>query len=114
MRHDIPADPNPFITAWLVGPECKAMMTYVGFVVQQLYRALEVKRTGEMAASAVVDVHLGGVKHDRYITDVWVTDPGAPAHIFGAGNHSKSTGRHFNRPTPTLQSVLRLMSTGAA
>lgn len=114
MQHDIPADPNPFITEWLVGPECRALMTLVGYQAQMLYQALEVKRTGEMAASAVVDVRIGGVKGDRYITDMTVTDPGAAAHIFGAGNHPMSTGRHRNRATPTLNAVLRLMSGGAA
>lgn len=113
MQNNIP-EPNPFITEWLVGPECRRLMNLAGFQAQTLYRAVEVKRTGEMAASAVVEVRLGGLRRDRLIAALTVKDPASASHIFGAGDHPASTGRHHNQPTPTLQTVLRLMAGGAA
>lgn len=112
MRNNIPSDPNPFITAWLVGPESEVLMRRVGQWVALLYQALEVKRTGAMAGSATVNVHIGGPKGDRNVADVIVTDPAAASHIFGAGFHPRSTGRHHNRAAQTLETVLRLTSGG--
>lgn len=111
MQNNIP-DPNPFITQWLLGPECESMMGRAGRWFQLLYQAVETKRTGAMAASAVVDVRVGGLRRDRLVAAVTVTDPAAASHIFGAGDHPASTGRHHNRPTPSLQTVLRLVAGG--
>ncbi|MFE2998667.1 hypothetical protein ACFXG4_27150 [Nocardia sp. NPDC059246] len=106
MEHNVPV-PNPFITEWLKGPICEGMMLAAGMHAKDLYQQIEVKRTGEMAASATVDVHIGGVKGDRFVADMIVTDRAAASHIFGAGMHAGSTGLHHNRAARTLDEVLR-------
>ena len=111
MQNNIP-DPNPFITQWLLGPECEQMTGRAARWYQLLYQTVETKRTGAMAASAVAGVRLGGLRRDRLVGTLTVTDPAAASHIFGAGDHPASTGRHRNRPTPSLQAVLRLASGG--
>ncbi|WP_405490477.1 hypothetical protein [Nocardia sp. NBC_00511] len=61
---NIPSRPNPFITQWLVSPECRAMVFESAELYQALYREIVAKRTGELAKSAHVSTDLEG---DRWV-----------------------------------------------
>ena len=117
MKNDVPV-PNPFVTSWLVGDECRDLMQ------AEILRALAFwkltagahARTGREVASARTSVHIGGVHGDRFVAELLVGGtyaavPYAPAPYalsdqFGAFR----TGRHFQAPARDLNKVLDLMA----
>jgi hypothetical protein len=58
--------PNPFITQWLVGPECKRLVESKTHTAEMLYQAEVAKRSGDLARSSRVELYLGGRRHDRW------------------------------------------------
>lgn len=80
-------DPNPALTGWLVGPECRRIMEERANMAMLLYQAQVAKRTGRLARSARAHVEIGGDKHDRWVGELIVgDDPGvdyAASHEFG-------------------------------
>lgn len=73
-------DPNPFITDWLVSPECRSMVFEKGEIAEAIYREVVAKRTGHLAASTHVTT---GIEDDRWISMMTVTAPYAASHEFG-------------------------------
>ncbi len=102
---NVPA-PNPFLTQWLIGPECRSAVFQAGEMAEALYRQIAAKRTGRMAASTHVTT---GIENGRWVSLMTVTAPYAPAQIFGAGNHPGSTHQHFQRASHDLNQVLDMM-----
>lgn len=79
---DVPV-PNPFITAFLVGPLCRAMVFESADLYQALYRGIVAKRTGELALSAHVST---GIEGDRWVGVMTAGNPVAyyaASHEFG-------------------------------
>lgn len=106
MRDVAVRAPNPWITAWLKGDRCREIVGAEGLRAQQYYRSLVAKRTGELAASAAVEVRIGGARHDRWQAVLEVTAPYAASHEFGTGRR----GRRPQPPAHNLRSVLALMA----
>jgi hypothetical protein len=102
---NVPA-PNPFLTQWLVGPECRSAVHEAGVMAEAIYRELAAKRTGRMAASTHVTTE---IENGRWVSLMTVTVPYAAPEEFGAGQHPGSTHRHFQDASRTLNEVLDLM-----
>lgn len=112
MQNNIPV-PNPFITSWLVGDECRDLMQAEILRALALWRLTAARhaRTGRELGSARTSVHIGGVHGDRFVAELLVggADSGAPYTLsdqFGAFR----TGRHFQAPARDLNKVLNLMA----
>jgi hypothetical protein len=94
MDCNIPT-PNPFLTHYFVSAENVAVMREAGGLVRDMYQAIVAHDSGALAASARVDLALGGEKNDRICADVTVGE-GTPrggygaSHEFGIGIHPKS------------------------
>lgn len=86
MKHNIPANPNPALTAIGKGPEMRALISGRGQVAKSLYQAVVAKRTGRLARSARVATFIGGRKSDRWVSRLTVGGEDAgygTAHEFG-------------------------------
>lgn len=112
MKNTVPV-PNPFITSWLVGDECKTLMQAEILRALAFWKlvAAQHARTGRELASARTSVHIGGVHGDRFVAELLVGGPDSPAPYtlsdqFGAFR----TGRHFQAPARDLNKVLDLMA----
>lgn len=70
MQCNIPSNPNPFLTHWLLSPNCAQVMREAGGNVRDMYRAVVAKDTAALAESARVDLGIGGQKNDRIVADV--------------------------------------------
>ena len=55
-------EPNPFITNWLLSPECRSLVFDRAQIAEALYREVVAKRTGRLAASTHVTT---GIEDDR-------------------------------------------------
>lgn len=121
MRHDIPANPNPFLTHLLVDPDTmgEGVMWKVGNHAVDLYRAVVAKDSGGLAASARAQLVIGGEKFDRICVDVIIGEDlprggyGA-SHEFGIGIHPRSrvppTPWMPQRPVDDFVKVLAIMN----
>ncbi|WP_227979982.1 hypothetical protein [Nocardia spumae] len=98
--------PNPFITQWLLGAECRSAVYQAGELAEALYRQIAAKRSGRMVASTHIST---GIESGRWVSHMAVTVPYAAAQIFGAGNHPGSTHTHFQRASRDLNQVLDMM-----
>lgn len=111
MRNNIPdryhGRANPFIEHWLKGPECKTIVGRQGNRALAIYLSIVAKRTGELAGSAAVDTHIGGVFNDRWVATVTVSAPYAASHEFGTG---RTNPDHVQRAANDLNKVLNLMA----
>jgi hypothetical protein len=92
---EVPSNPNPFITQWLLGSICKAMVREKCEKAAAAYVVEVTKRTGELAASTQVTVEREG---DRYIGLMTIGDEDTlygAAHEFGTedfpGAHDLNT-----------------------
>lgn len=93
----VPA-PNPFLTQWLVGPECKRLVESTTHTAEMLFQAEVAKRSGDLARSSRVEMVIGGKKADRWEGHLTVgngLDYGA-AHEFGTddGDENIQAGAH--------------------
>lgn len=90
---NVPDDPNPFITEWLLSPECRALMFDRGLLAEAIYREVVAKRTGRLAASTHVTTE---VEDDRWIAMMTATAPYAASHEFGTddGDQHIEPGHH--------------------
>lgn len=112
MKNTVPV-PNPFITSWLVGDQCRDLMqTHIqrALAFWRLTAGLHA-RTGREVSSARTSVHIGGVRGDRFVAELIVGGADSPAPYtlsdqFGAFR----TGRHFQAPARDLNKVLNLMA----
>lgn len=71
------------LTQWLMGPECRKLMSSKANDAAMIYQALVAKRTGQLARSVKHSTAIGGAKGDRWVGRVTVTAPHAAAHEFG-------------------------------
>lgn len=78
-------NPNPFVTQWLKGPECKKLVTQKANKALAIYRGIVAKRTGALAASGHVVTRLGGLSNDRWEARLIADAPHAASHEFGTG-----------------------------
>jgi hypothetical protein len=87
-------EPNPALTALLIGPRMQAIVLERAEVAKALYQAQVAKRTGRLAASAHADTHVGGARHDRHVGTLTVGEGLAygAAHQFG---HSQDEAHLF-------------------
>lgn len=97
---DIPT-PNPFLTQWLIGEECRALVAARIEAALLAYRSIVAKRTGLLAASAHTETVIGGTsKEDRWEGWLIVSAPYAPSHEFGTGrtdpNHALAAAHDLN------------------
>ncbi|MCG7592388.1 hypothetical protein [Mycobacterium sp. PSTR-4-N] len=95
MQHDIPS-PNPFLTSWLLSGDCARVMREAGGHARDLYRSIVAKDSGALAASARIDLAIGGLKHDRIVADMSV-GRGLPRGGYGAA-HEFGTKRTVEGP----------------
>lgn len=72
MKHDIPANPNPALTAIALGPQMRSLMFERGEIAQAIYRDIVAKRSGRLARSARVSTFIGGRKRDRWASRLTV------------------------------------------
>jgi hypothetical protein len=101
---DVPS-PNPFISAWLIGPQARAMVFEAAELYQALYIEVVAKRTGRLAASARIST---GIQRDRWAGYLEVHAPYAASHEYGTGRKDPS------RALPAahdLNHILDLMGT---
>ncbi|AII28157.1 head-tail connector protein [Mycobacterium phage Sparky] len=95
MQCEIPSNPNPFLTHYMLSPENVSVMRQAGTLVRDVYRAIVAKDEGDLAESAEVQLALGGTKFDRICADV-IVGSGTPrggygaSHEFGIGIHPDS------------------------
>lgn len=85
-------EPNPALTALLIGPRIQAILLERVELAKALYQVQVAKRTGALAASAHASTEIGGVRHDRHIGVLTVGEGlgyGA-SHEFGVGDHPRS------------------------
>lgn len=103
---NVPA-PNPFITEWLRGQQCRDLVTDAAELYRSLYHVFVAKRTGELAFSASVDTDIEG--------DRWVAVMSIGNHIARyAASHEFGTGRtdpgHSLPPAHDLNMILDLVA----
>ncbi len=85
MDYTIYPEPNPAVSACLLGPQMRAIMEERANMALLLYQAQVAKRTGRLARSARAHVEIGGKDHDRWIGELIIgggIDYGA-SHEFG-------------------------------
>ncbi|WP_433568058.1 hypothetical protein ACQP1O_43220 (plasmid) [Nocardia sp. CA-151230] len=107
---NVPAMPNPFITQFLVGPTCRALVFEVAELYQALYRGVVAKRTGELAKSARVST---GIEDGRWVGFMEIgssTAYYAASHEFGVTGDRLSAPR---RTADTARQVFNEVSKGA-
>lgn len=88
MRATIPI-PNPFVKDFLVGAQCRGIITERTNTALLMYQATVAKRSGALAGAAHASIGRGGVKNDRWVGTLSVGDLGVGvdyvlAHEFGA------------------------------
>lgn len=83
MDIDIP-DPNPWRGDFLLGPQCRAIVTERGNTAVMLYQAEVAKRSSELAASAHCHVDRGGRRRNYWAATVSVGSGHILPHEFGA------------------------------
>jgi hypothetical protein len=80
-------DPNPAIAAVLISGEMRAIVEERTKMAQLLYQAQVAKRTGRLAASAHVQVEVGGVHNDRIVGHMIVGGAGSQGTVdYGAAH----------------------------
>lgn len=84
--------PNPFITQWLISPQCRAMVFESAELYQALYRGIVAKRTGELAKSARVSTNIEGGRW------VGVMEVGNPTAYYAASHEFGTTGADLDTP----------------
>ena len=67
--------PNPALASILVSPRMRSLVLQEAEVERSLYRAGGSKRTGRTAREARVSTHIGGVRGDRWVARLTVTQP---------------------------------------
>lgn len=86
-------EPNPALTAALVGPGMRRAVEHSANIAMLLYQAKVAKRTTSLARSARVSTEIGGVDSDRWIGAMTIggrgVDYGA-AHDLGMGDKPES------------------------
>ncbi|OCB59140.1 hypothetical protein A5722_05140 [Mycobacterium vulneris] len=111
-------DPNPAVTAALRSAATRVYLEERGQTAKMLYQAQVAKRTARLAASAHVDVGIGGVENDRLVADLVVGGRGslgavdyAAAHDFGADVIGFDGERHLdaNPAHHDLKEVLQML-----
>jgi hypothetical protein len=73
-------EPNPFITNWLLSPECRSLVFDRAQIAEALYREVVAKRTGRLATSTHVTT---GIEDDRWVALMTAYAPYAASHEFG-------------------------------
>lgn len=96
---NVPSRPNPFITQWLVSPECRALVFESAELYQALYREIVAKRTGELAKSAHVSTDIEG---DRWIGVMAV---GSSTAYYAASHEFGTTGSGLSEPSRTANTA---------
>lgn len=85
--------PNPFITQFLAGPTCRALVFEAAELYQALYREIVAKRTGELAKSAHVST---GVEDGRWVGFMEV---GSSTAYYAASHEFGTTGGGLSEPS---------------
>ncbi len=89
---NVPGEPNPFITEWLLGYDCWRLMWARAIVAEALYVERVAKVTHQLAESARIEMHIGGYKrNDRWCARMIVGEPPryAASHEFGIHDRYK-------------------------
>jgi hypothetical protein len=81
--------PNHFVKDYLLGPECRGIITERTHTALWMYQAEVTKRSGGLARSAHASIGRGGLKNDRWIGTLTIGEFGIVgdyvlAHEFGA------------------------------
>ncbi|MBX9920006.1 MAG: hypothetical protein K2Y33_09310 [Mycolicibacterium frederiksbergense] len=102
MDARIPSKPNPFLTDYLRGGECRGIITERTNTALMMYQAEVAKRSAALAKSAHATVEIGGVQHDRWVGTLTVGELGIAddyvlPHEFGADDRYDA-----NRGDPTF------------
>lgn len=84
-------DPNPYITQWLVSPECRSLVSGRAEIAEALYREVVAKRTGRLAASTHVTTE---IEDGRWVSMMTARAPYAASHEFGTGDLDIRPGHH--------------------
>ena len=82
---DIP-EPNEALSALMVSPRMRDIVSERAHMAQMLYQAQVAKRTGRLAKSADAHTEVGGKRHDRWIGELTIGGMGvdyAASHEFG-------------------------------
>lgn len=67
--------PNPALAKILVSPQMRSVVQQHAEIAQALYRAGGSKQSGRTARDARVSTHIGGVRGDRWVGRLTVTQP---------------------------------------
>lgn len=96
MENHIPAEPNPFLTRWLLSGDCASVLRQGGRMALGVWQSVVAVRSGALKASGEVgEPFIGGEHHDRLNIEV-TSGKGTPrgeygaAHEFGIGIHPDS------------------------
>lgn len=95
VRNNIPT-PNPFLNKFLLSPEWVRVGREAAGLAAGLFSATVARQSGALAASPVVESHLGGEKSDRIVFDV-ISGRGLPRGGYGAA-HEFGTKRVVEGP----------------
>jgi len=121
MQNNIPR-PNPFITEWLTGGECRDLVQLRLARALLFWKLMAARhmRTGAEMRSARTSVHIGGLRGDRWVGTLTVGPSDENGEDEDAGHALPDqfgawrTGRHFQRPAQDLNRVLNLMAATSA
>jgi hypothetical protein len=122
MDATIYPDPNPAVTAALISAATRAFQEERIHTAEMLYRALVAKRTGRLAAATHTHVGIGGVDHDRIVSELVVGGQGSMGTVdyaasynfgadvvgFDADGHRKRY-KDANPPHNDLNKVLQML-----
>ncbi|WP_131814923.1 hypothetical protein [Mycolicibacterium porcinum] len=96
MENHIPAEPNPFLTQWLLSGDCASVLRQGGGLLLGVWQGIVAHQTGALAESGKIgEPFIGGEDHDRLVLEV-TSGEGTPrggygaAREFGIGIHPES------------------------
>lgn len=100
VQNNIPS-PNRFLTQFFLSPEWISAGRQASQLIADLYSVTVARQSGALAASPVIESHLGGEKMDRVVFDV-ISGRGLPRGGYGA-SHEHGIGIHpKSRVPPTM------------
>ena len=108
--------PNPALAQILVSGQMKNVVRSVTELARTKYRAVVAKRSGKLAASARVRLHIGGHANDRWVGTLTIgegTGHGL-AHEFGhKSRRNTKTGAFVSRSGPRRKGLKTTKNQGA-